>query len=238
MTDTKTVAAAHTAAGDALAKAQDVLETLERDRAGAVARQAELTRSREQLALAGLAGGAASDRKALAEVTNESARIHLTIENLGFAITAAREEVSAAQRAVERAAARMNTSAALAEVGEMRAAGSRCATALGDFLTAFDQVIAISNRVRRLGGAWPRHKVFEGSVRRALQTHLYPRHIATEPLLTPAANRIALGVVLDRWISQLEISLDRELKEPVDYGRPPPLPPIEGEQFLENEAAE
>jgi hypothetical protein len=57
MTDTKNIVAAQRAAEAALAKAQAVLADLTRDRDAAVARQGELVKVREKLALAGLAGG-------------------------------------------------------------------------------------------------------------------------------------------------------------------------------------
>jgi hypothetical protein len=75
-----------------LAKAQETLANLERDHAGAVARQVGLAKTREGLALAGLAGGAAADRKALEDATTEAGRLNLVVENLAFAITAARQE--------------------------------------------------------------------------------------------------------------------------------------------------
>jgi hypothetical protein len=228
-----------TAADAELAKAQETLATLERDHAGAVARQAGLAKDRERLALAGLAGGAASDRKALEDATNEAARLNLVVENLMFAIAAARQEVAEAEAAVRRAADQENTAAALAETAAMRASASRCTKALTEFLAEFDDVIARSNNVRRLGGRWPRREVFEGSVRRALQLHLYPRHLESAPLLTALSSRQELDVVIERWISELELSLKSGARPAarIDYGRPPPLPRIPGEEFLVDEEA-
>jgi hypothetical protein len=237
MTETKTVAA-----DVALVKAQETLAVLERDHVSAVERQAGLAKTREKLALAGMSGGSARAQRDLQAATEESARLNLVIENLTFAIRAAREEVAEAEAEVRSAAHRENTAAALAEVGAMRASASRCTTALTEFLASFDDVIVRSNNVRRLGGRWPRHEVFEGSVRRALQVHLYPRHLESAPLLTALSSRQELDVVIERWIAELEISLERgieapEARRPVDYGRPPPLPRIPGEEFLDNEEA-
>jgi hypothetical protein len=122
----------------------------------------------------------------------------------------------------------------------MRASASRCTTALTEFLAAFDDVIERSNNVRHLGGRWPRHEVFEGSIRRALQVHLYKRHLQTEPLLTAMSSRQELDVVIERWISELELSLKNGGAAPaaaINYGRPPPLPRIAGEEFLTDETA-
>ena len=231
------------AAADALEKAREVLATLERDYSAAVARQAGLDKTRQRLALAGMAGGAGADRRALQDASDESVSTRVAIDNYVYAIQAAREEVAAAEAAVRGAAHRENTKAALAEVAHMRASGSRCSAALAEFLASFDEVIERSNTVRRLGGRWPRHEVFEGSIRRALQVHLYRRHLQTEPFLTAMASRVELDTVIERWINELEISLERgieapEVHRPVEYGRPPGPPRIPGEEFLDNEAAE
>jgi hypothetical protein len=166
MTDTKTADAA-------LVKAQEVLANLERDRAGAVARQAGLDQTRQRLALAGLAGGAASDRKALEDATTEAQRLTLVIQNLDYAIAEAQQHVSGAEAAVELAAFRAKASTAREEQADLRKAAADTVAGLDGFLSGFDRIVAAANAIRRSGvGRFPSDEIFQGACRRSLQAAL------------------------------------------------------------------
>jgi hypothetical protein len=213
MTDTKNIVAAQRAAEAALAKAQAVLADLTRDRDAAVARQGELVKVREKLALAGLAGGAASDRRALEDATSDASRLHLQIENLNFAIQAARAEVSAAGVAVERATIRSAAVAALENVAKLRAAGFTCADALEKFVEAYTVLFGLGTEIRRSGvGSWPSMEIFALNVRRSLLFELYqaPGHLNPEPIPSPSSRR-SLEELLERFIDGFEVSLQRQL---------------------------
>jgi hypothetical protein len=116
-----------------------------------------------------------------------------------------------------------------------------------EFLQEYDLTIGDSKEIRRLVQGlirFPGAEQLEVSIRSALQVHLYRRHLQTEPLLTALSSRHELGAVLEKWADQAEIALERVIEggvvpaaPPIDYGRPPPLPMIEGEQYLDNEEA-
>jgi hypothetical protein len=203
MTDTKT-------AVETLARAQEVLATLERDHAGAVARQAGLDKTRQRLALAGLAGGATADRRALEDATNEAARLHLVVENLDYAIAEAQQHVSGAEAAVERAAFRAKASAAREEQADLRKAAAATVAGLDTFLAGFDRIVAAANAIRRANvGRFPSDEIFQGACRRSLQAALMSggRHLNSEPVIVAVAHRKPLGEV------ELQASIDRQLDE-------------------------
>jgi hypothetical protein len=215
MTDGKTIVAAHAAAHAALERARAVLAGLERDHAAALARQKELSKTRERLALAGLAGGSARDQRDLQAATEESARIGLTVENLVFAIKAAREDVAAAEAAVERAAFRAKASAAQGEQVALRHAAADTVAGLDAFLAGFDRLVSTSNAIRRSGvGRFPSEEVFLGACRRSLQAAMMQRRLNSEPVIVAAALRKPLGEVIERFLDELELSIERQLEEP------------------------
>ena len=213
MTDTQTIAAAQRAAETALVKAQDVLANLTRDKVAAVARQAELSKTRARLALAGLAGGNARDLRDLQAATEESSRTLLSVENLGFAIQAAQAEVLAARVVAERAAIRSAAVAALEKVAELRAAGVACADALEKFIEAYTLLFELGTEIRRSGvGSWPSMEIYTLNVRRSLLFELYqaPGHLNPEPIPSPSSRR-SLEELLERFIDGFEVSLQRHL---------------------------
>ena len=213
MTDGKTIAAAQRAAETALERAQSVLADLTRDRDAAVARQGELAKTRERLALAGLAGGNARDLRDLQAATEESSRILLSVENLNFAIQAARAEVSAANVAVERAAIRSASIAALGKVAELRATGVACAEALDKFVAAYTALHELGTEIRQSHvGSWPSMEIFALNVRRSLLFELFraPGHLNPEPIPSPSSRR-SLEELLERFIENFEVSLQRQL---------------------------
>jgi hypothetical protein len=213
MTDTKNIAAAQRAAEAALERAQEVLAALERDHAAAIARQGELAKTRERLALAGLSGGNARDLRDLQAATEESSRVLLSAENLTYAIRAARAEVSAARVAVERATIRSASVAALEKVAELRAAGFACADALEKFVEAYTTLFELGTEIRRAHvGSWPSMEIFALNVRRSLLFELYqaPGHLNPEPIPSPSSRR-SLEELLERFIDGFEVSLQRQL---------------------------
>ncbi|HXP02923.1 MAG TPA: hypothetical protein VN808_02310, partial [Stellaceae bacterium] len=185
-----------------------------------------------------------ADRKKLAEATEESARIGLTVENLAFAISAAREEVAAATRAVTLEARRGQVAEVQEKIPTLRLAARTCSEALAAFVSSYSELYAASADMRRCGFRWPRDEVFAVNLRNSLQFALWsaPGHLNTQAL-PPPSQRLDVGDVMERFINELELSLQRELDEPVprraqdDYGRPPPLPRIPGEEFLVDEPA-
>ena len=215
MTDTKikTIAASYEGALAGLERAQHVLSELTRDRDAAVARQGELAKTRERLALAGLAGGNARDLRDLQAATEESSRTLLSVENLGFAIQAAQAEVLAARVVAERAAIRSAAVAALEKVAELRAAGVACADALEKFIEAYTLLFELGTEIRRCGvGSWPSMEIYTLNVRRSLLFELYqaPGHLNPEPIPSPSSRR-SLEELLERFIDGFEVSLQRQL---------------------------
>jgi hypothetical protein len=242
----KTVAAQRTAA-DALEDAQAQLAGLTRASISANNRQRELARVRQELAFAGLTDGTPADQKRLIEATEEAGRVELEIQNLQFAMVEAKRRVAAAEAEFGREGVRLRAEEAQAKIAEWRLHGSRAAALLMEFLQEYDLTIGDSKEIRRLVQGlirFPGAEQLEVSIRSALQVHLYRRHLQTEPLLVALSSRHELGAVLEKWTEQAESALDRVIEGgvvpapvAVDYGRPPPLPMIEGEQYLDNEEA-
>jgi hypothetical protein len=226
------------AAATALQEAEEQLADLTRARAKADKRKSEVDATRRETALAGLSTNAtALDKRRLAESTDESLRIGAEIDNLSFAIAAANEKVEAARIFVGTEAAKIKARQALELSAELEREGAACDAALSQFLASYDAVVATANQVRSLRiGRWPGHEAFAVGVRNSIQAALTPRRLNTEPLLLSPSQRHELGVVLDRHIQELRLSLARVIDgtaAPVFvYDPPPPLELLEGEAEL------
>jgi hypothetical protein len=103
---------------------------------------------------------------------------------------------------------------ALKQVEELHTEGVRCGNLLRQFLESYDRIISVSNSIRATGiGKFPTGELFTLSVRNSLQAALLPRHLNGEPVLTAVANRRTLAEVLERFTSELNFSIQRELGE-------------------------
>jgi hypothetical protein len=198
---------------DPVAEAEDVLASIGKKTASAVARRDVLIEQMGDLGYAAHGLGDVNAKARIGELSQEVGRIDHELVALGSAQVEGSRRLAAARRDAERDVIRGKAAEALEKVPELRAEGARCGALLHQFLESYARIYAISDSIRKTGvGRWSRDEVFEGTVRRSLMAAL-PRGLRPEPLITAPAQRKELAEVLERHISELEISLQRELDE-------------------------
>jgi len=97
-------------------------------------------------------------------------------------------------------------------------------------------MIGAGTEIRRLNVCRaPSHEVLTGNIRDAIQSALRGhRDLRSEPLLRISQRDLTgtIAFLADQMTTLLERVISGEAPPPIDYGEPPPLPPIDGELEL------